>query len=280
MDVIAPENSHLPVGGFYTRLELPSPGFATLLRETQPTALVHCAGRASVALSIEDPAADFRANTVLTFELLDLLRRETPQCKFLLLSSAAVYGNPETLPIAEDHRVAPLSPYGYHKHQAELLVQEFARMYGVRALAVRIFSAYGPGLRRQVVWDICERLLTTGTLHLSGTGTESRDFIHPADVASGLELLARRAPAEGEVYNLASGRETSVAELAGLVASALAVPVSPTFSGSARPGDPRNWRADITKLRALGFNPALSLEDGLAQCAAWARAELTGSSVS
>jgi UDP-glucose 4-epimerase len=131
-------------------------------------------------------------------------------------------------------------------------------------------------LRRQVIWDICERILTTGTLTLGGTGEETRDFIHAADVAGALVLLAERAPATGEIYNLATGRETAIAELAKLLATALGRKVSPTFDGRSRPGDPRNWRADISKLQALGYRPALSLESGLAQIAQWASAELAG----
>jgi UDP-glucose 4-epimerase len=276
VDVVAPENARIGTQCRYVQLSLPSPELSELLKEIQPHTCVHCAGRASVGLSIEDPAADFRGNTVLTFELLDALRRTAPHCRFLLLSSAAVYGNPQRLPVGEDQPVAPLSPYGFHKRQAELLVQEFAKVYGQPGLSVRIFSAYGPGLRRQVIWDICERILSTGALTLGGTGEETRDFVHAADVAGALALLADRAPAEGEIYNLATGRETSIAELADMLATALKRKVRATFDGRSRPGDPRNWRADVSKLRALGFQPALSLEDGLAQIAQWASAELAG----
>src|SRR5438552_189686 len=79
-----------------------------------------------------------------------------------------------------------LSPYGYHKRQAELICEEFSRVYALPTAVARIFSAYGPGLRRQVVWDICEKALATGKLELRGTGAESRDFIHAADIARGL----------------------------------------------------------------------------------------------
>ncbi len=275
VDHIAPENAQISPGIIYGQMKLPSPELADFLRELAPDVCIHAAGRASVPLSMTEPAADFRDNTVLTFELLDLLRQHAPKCRFLLLSSAAVYGNPKTLPITETQHLSPLSPYGFHKRQCELLCQEFARIYGLATASVRIFSAYGPGLRRQVVWDICERLLTTGSLSLKGTGAESRDFIHAADVARGLALLAEKAPAEGEIYNLSTGRETTIAELSSLLAAALKIPTSARFNGSVRAGDPLNWRADISKITALGFSPAVSLETGLAQVAAWASAELS-----
>src|SRR5215207_9535576 len=93
VDIVAPENSGMGRRSKYVRLPLPSPQLEALLANAQPHTCVHCAGRASVGLSIDDPAADFKANTVLTFELLDALRRFAPRSRFLLLSSAAVYGN-------------------------------------------------------------------------------------------------------------------------------------------------------------------------------------------
>ncbi len=274
VDVVAPENAPSEPGLQYLRTSLPSPEFVELLIREQPSLCIHCAGRASVPLSMEDPRADFFDNTVLTFEMLEALRRHSPQCRFILLSSAAVYGNPRVLPVSENTHVSPLSPYGFHKRQCELIAQEFSRIYAVPSLSVRIFSAYGAGLRRQVVWDICERLLATRSLSLRGTGKESRDFIHAADVARALELLAEKAPAEGEIYNLSTGRETTIAELAALLAAELEIPVSISFDGSVRAGDPLNWRADTSKLAALGFTPNVSLEQGLKQVAIWARAEL------
>lgn len=277
LDDVPPENAPLGAGITFQRIKLPDPGLAQLLREASPDACVHCAGRASVGLSMDDPAADFRDNTVLTFELLEALRRHAPRCRFVMLSSAAVYGNPVSLPVSETHKPAPLSPYGYHKLQCELLCEEFARLFALPATSVRIFSAYGPGLRRQVVWDICERVLTTGALSLHGTGEESRDFIHATDIARALVRLAEMAPCQGEIYNLASGEEVTIAGLARAAVTALdATMVEPVFDGAATPGNPLNWRADIGRLRALGFAPSVSLEQGLRGVAAWSRAELIG----
>ena len=274
VDSLAPENVQLGAGVRYARMKLPSPEFGALLAEIKPDVLIHCAGRASVPLSMQDPAADFHDNTVLTFELLDSVRRNIDGCRFILLSSAAVYGNPKALPVSENTHVAPLSPYGFHKRQCELICQEFARIFSVPTVSVRIFSAYGAGLRRQVVWDICERLLTNGSLSLSGTGNESRDFIHATDIARALALLSEKAPAEGEIYNLSTGRETTISELAGYLIKSLGMNVVPKFDSKTRAGDPLNWRADVSKLTALGFQPTVALEQGLAQVAAWARAEL------
>lgn len=272
LDDVAPENA--PHGIEFIRMRLPDLALEQLLASAVPHACIHAAGRASVAMSLKDPAADFHDGVVLTFSILDALRRCAPKCRFVLLSSAAVYGNPTTLPVLESHHVAPLSPYGWHKRQCELLLKEFSRGYDVPSLAVRIFSAFGPGLRRQVVWEICERALTTGRLVLHGTGGESRDFIHAADVARALVHLVEHAPAEAEIYNLASGVETTIHELATRLIARLGLSLEPEFDGRQTLGDPLHWRADITRVHALGFAPATALEDGLRDVAAWASAEL------
>ena len=273
LDVVAPENAALPPDVTYHRATLPGAALEKILRAEPPDACVHCAGRASVPLSMEDPSADFHGNTVLTFELLEALRRHAPRCRAILLSSAAVYGNPAALPVREDHAIAPLSPYGFHKRQCEMLCEEFSRVFALPTLSVRIFSAYGPGLRRQVVWDICQKAMGGARLELRGTGAESRDFIHAADVARALVLLAENAPAQGEIYNLATGRETTIADIARLLLGILEKPETPVFDGINPSGNPLRWQADISRIAALGFAPALPLETGLRQVANWCAAE-------
>ena len=106
-----------------------------------------------------------------------------------------------------------------------------------------------------------------------GRGGESRDFIHAADVARALVLLAENAPAQGEIYNLATGRETSIAELAELILGVLDPSALPVFDGINPSGNPLRWQADISRIAALGFAPTLPLETGLRQVANWCAAE-------
>jgi UDP-glucose 4-epimerase len=113
---------------------------------------------------------------------------------------------------------------------------------------------------------------------LRGSGDESRDFIHAVDVARALVLLVECAPSEGEIYNLATGRETSIRELAEVLLAHLGSTITPEFDGYSAPGDPRNWRADIARIQTLGFRPTVALEDGLRGAAVWTLAELRGSS--
>lgn len=271
-----PENAPLANLTAYHRLQLPDAELNNLLRASEPQVCIHCAGRASVGLSMTDPVADFHTNTILTFELLNSLRLHASNCRFIFLSSAAVYGNPEFLPISESHHPAPLSPYGFHKLQCEQLCLEFYKVYGLPTSSLRIFSAYGPGLRRQVVWDICQKILTKNSLVLQGTGQESRDFIHALDIAKALDVVANNAPMQGEVYNLATGEEVMIADLANLILNALAIKLEPEFDGVVPVGTPLNWRADMSKLSKLGFSSHVALDKGVKTFANWCRAELVG----
>ena len=276
IDNATPENAPTANLKAYQRLQMPDVALNSFLQAHQPDVCIHCAGRASVGLSMTDPLADFYANTVLTFEILDALRLSAPSCRFIFLSSAAVYGNPASLPVSETQSTAPLSPYGFHKLQGEQLCLEFAKVHGLPTASVRIFSAYGPGLRRQVVWDICQKALTQNTVQLQGTGQESRDFIHALDIAKALFAIATSAAMQGEVYNLAVGREVTIAELAGLVLEALEYEGKLEFDGKVPIGNPLNWQSDISKLQTLGFIPSVSLERGVQTFANWCRAELIG----
>lgn len=275
IDSSPPENAPIANLEKYHRLYLPSPELADILQEP-PDVCIHCAGRASVGQSMSDPRSDFHSGTVLTFEILNSLRLYAPNCRFIFLSSAAVYGNPASLPIKEHHSLAPISPYGFHKRQCEQLCLEFTKIYNLQTAIVRIFSAYGPGLRRQVLWDICQKAIAQDSLQLQGTGAESRDFIHALDIAKALLVVAQSSPMEANIYNLASGKEVAIADLAGLILDALEYQNSPIFNNTVPTGTPLNWQADISKLQALGFTPSVPLEKGVKTFANWCRAELVG----
>ncbi|OUL37708.1 dTDP-glucose 4,6-dehydratase [Nostoc sp. T09] len=270
------ENAPIAYLSAYYYLKLPDTAFSTLLKEISPQVCIHCAGRASVGLSITDPVADFYTNTALTFEILNTLRLQVPHCRFIFLSSAAVYGNPNSLPVSENQSLAPLSPYGFHKLQCEQLCLEFAKVYGLPTASVRIFSAYGPGLRRQVIWDICQKAITQNSVRLQGTGQESRDFIHALDIAKALIVVANSAPMQGEAYNLASGTEVKISELANMVLDALEYEGAAQFDGILPIGIPLHWQADVSKLAALGFSASVPLKSGIKTFATWSRAELIG----
>jgi nucleoside-diphosphate-sugar epimerase len=187
----------------------------------------------------------------------------------VLCSSAAVYGNPRQLPVAESAERSPISPYGYHKVVKELLLEEYVALHGARGSTARIFSTFGPGLRHLAVWDIARRMLGED-FKLQGTGEETRDYLYIEDVAAALLQIVVSAQHRGEAINVASGTETEIRQLASLIGRALGLArIDLAGNSMATVGKPVRWRADIARLRALGFSPSFSLDEGLSVTVQW-----------
>ena len=225
------------------------------LRDFAPDVVLHAAGTASVAASLEDPRRDFEDSVVTLANTLEAVRKSEANPVIVVPSSAAVYGNPKQIPVPEDSPLHPISPYGFHKAACELIAQEYASCFGLRLILCRFFSLFGPLQRRLLVWDLYQRFTDQGAqAFLEGTGTETRDFISVEDAATVLfRLLEAHPPQTGEamIVNVASGLETSVLELAELMRELLNSDKAITCRGVERRGDPRRWRADISRLNSL-----------------------------
>lgn len=254
-------------------VELPSDAFSRVLVESAPSLVVHCAGPASVANSVDDPRADRRGSVGVLTTMLGELRGLASPPRLLLLSSAAVYGQPTVLPVAETARLRPMSPYGAHRAECEELVAASGLPFAV----LRVFSAYGAGLRRQLLWDICLKALARAEiLALFGSGDETRDFVHADDVAAAVAVVARDRGTPA-FLNVASGSETTVRTVAErLLAQLPGDPGRLRFTSGVRPGDPSRWCADVTRLHDLGWSPRVSLDSGLREYARWAQEDLAG----
>lgn len=239
--------------------------------EFAPEAVIFAAGSASVPKSLTDPVYDFQNNVAFVMRILEALRKLDRCGKFLMLSSAAVYGNPTSLPVSEDHMLAPISPYGHHKAMAENILRMYHQQFGIRTAALRIFSAFGEGLRRQVLWDLCRKCQAGPVVQVQGTGTESRDFIHAEDVAiAGLKVL-ENAPMRGETYNLANGTEVPIGELAQRILNGFPKPPELVFDGELPAGTPSRWCADIGQIRTLGFAPKVDFWSAIDRYVTWYR---------
>lgn len=238
-------------------------------------ACVNAAGNGEVQRAVSDPMYDYRTNAWLPFQLLEWIRVNHPACRLIQLSSAAVYGNPETLPVSESASIHPVSPYGWHKYMSEIMCREYFELYGIRSAVIRPFSVYGPGLRKQLLWDLAQKVYAVrgNPVELWGTGRETRDFIHVSDLVYAIELLLDQAPLQAETYNVASGAEHTISDVAAMMLPLLEQHSDVRFNGQERPGNPIHWRADISRIRALGFEPRWSLPEGLAQYAAWLKSE-------
>jgi UDP-glucose 4-epimerase len=269
-DLSAPSAQPVPSGVAWHRFRLPDPRLRSLVAEGRFDRVFHLAGAAYVPPSIEDPGADLDNNAAVTLDVLEAVRRGSPGSPVVYTSSAAVYGSPTVLPITEETPIAPVSPYGVSKYAAEQYMSLYARLHGLRTASLRLFSVFGPGQRKQVVFDLIAKLAADPErLEVIGAGTETRDFIFVDDVAAVAMMVMERGPLEGEVYNVASGTGVTIRELVGHVVRTLGLAPTVRYTGEVRPGDALHWVADISRLRALGFAPAVSVDAGVQRIAEW-----------
>jgi UDP-glucose 4-epimerase len=238
-----------------------------------PQFIFHGAGTSLVGDSMRDPDASLRDTVVTTETLLAFMLEHMPWARMVYPSSAAVYGGTtDVTPIHEDRPANPMSVYGTHKVAAEKACIAAAEE-GLSVGIMRLFSVYGPGLRKQLPWDLGQKLIAgKGRVELFGTGLETRDFLHVSDVAALVALLAGAKFSAPLIVNGGTGIATRVNAFASLFANLLDIKCEIAFNGTARAGDPQHYQADIGRLQTLGFVPQITLDDGLADYAAWIKA--------
>ena len=251
-----------------------------LFEKTAFDIIFHLAGSASVMDSVKNPEKDWNSLLPPTLTLLNLIKTNCISTHLILFSSAAVYGNPSIFPVSETAALNPLSPYGIHKALAEDMIKYYSKYFGFRSTILRIFSAFGEGLRKQLFWDVMTRYEKKRAenedkkpaLDLFGSGQESRDFIHAKDVAKASLLIARsnhKYPNNFNVFNVASGKEINIRKAIEYLFSKSDRKPIVTFNGTARAGDPERWQADISKIKEIGFITDIKLKDSLTGYYEW-----------
>jgi UDP-glucose 4-epimerase len=234
---------------------------------------INASGSASVPNSFHKPNLDFEANVLNVHKILNVIRSYNINCKFINFSSAAVYGNPEINPIKESSNLNPISPYGFHKVLSESICKEFNEIYGINTISLRVFSVYGVGSRKQLFWDLYNKIESNnyGILELLGTGCESRDFIFIDDLLDALYCIIKNAKFNGEAINIANGEEIFIKDAVSIFVQLYKPTIKIIFSNKSRTGDPSNWKADISLLKSMGYNNTHSLELGLSKYTKWLR---------
>lgn len=238
-----------------------------------PEMIVHCAGSGLVGFSITHPYQDFQRTVATTLDVLEYARLHAPQARIAYPSSAGVYGVVQKLPIAETDALNPASPYGTHKHLAEDLCRSYARHFGIAVAVVRLFSVYGAGLRKQLLWDAAQKI-ASGENRFFGTGAEIRDWLHVEDAAELLIAAAARASAECPVVNGGSGAGLTVQQILTELYACFGRDHAPVFSGQPRSGDPPGYVADIARARQWGWQPQVDWKNGLREYADWFKGSL------
>lgn len=253
----------------YDQLALLNSDFNVLFEGKQFDVCINASGNGSVPISINKPTLDFELNVTNTLKILEAIRIHNPECKFINMSSAAVYGNPSKLPINESTILKPLSPYGWHKLYAEQICKEYYYLYNIQTINLRLFSVYGENLKKQLFWDIYQKCLFSNDVELFGSGKETRDFIYIEDLLEAINCVIKRGLFNGESVNVASGVETDISHAASIFIKEIDPNISLKFNMIVKPGDPLNWRADISILTNFGFKNETLIENGLRNVAKW-----------
>jgi len=234
----------------------------------KPDVVVHCAGGASVGISVDHPRQDFCLTVDTTSHLLEFIRLHSPASRLVYPSSAAVYGQTKEVPIPETAAFNPVSPYGVHKLMAESLCEMYARRYGLSIAMVRLFSVYGEGLRKQLLWDACNKL-SRDDVNFFGSGEEVRDWLHVSDAAGLLRLASEYASKECPVVNGGSGCGVKVGDILQCLCDAMQIKIKPTFSAVQKAGDPDVLLADITKVKAWGWQAQVDWKGAVQSYVDW-----------
>lgn len=224
-------------------------------------AVIHFGAIAEVPYSFEHPAEVAEVNITGTINLLESCRKYDVK-KFVLASSSSVYGEPEELPVKEDHPLKPVTPYGLTKLVDEQYVNLYSDLYGIKAACMRYFNVYGIWQSRGLVAESLKAVNNSKPMVIFGDGKQTRDFVNVADVVQA-NLLALDVNANG-AFNIGVGVETSVREV---------IRILQELTGSnsirykpRRVGDIRRIYADISRAkRVLKYRPKVSLRDGLAE---------------
>jgi len=179
-----------------------------------------------------------------------------------------VYGNVKESPIPESTPYNPVSPYGVHKMMAEQLCQLYASRYGLSIAIVRLFSIYGEGLRKQLLWDACNKL-SVGDTSFFGSGEEVRDWLHVSDAARLLYLASEQASALYTVVNGGCGKGVKVKDMLHCLCDAMNVEKELFFSSVPKDGDPDVLLANVKSLEGWGFKASKDCSKGVSEYAQW-----------
>jgi len=243
----------------------------TLAKATEDVNLIfHEAARISVQESIEAPMESHSVNATGTLAVLEQARSHG--ARVVLASSAAIYGHPEQVPVAESDATTPMSPYGLQKLTLDHYARQYHDLYGLETVALRYFNIYGPrqggGDYSGVVSIFLDRALAGEEIPVHGDGEQTRDFVFIDDVVRA-NLEAARTDSVGRSYNIGTGDSITIRELAEQIVEVTGSS-SDIVHTEGRSGDIRHSEADISRAESkLGYEPAVSLQDGLAETVEW-----------
>jgi len=233
-------------------------------------AIAHLAARAGVRPSIQNPQLYYDTNVGGTLHLLDAAR-VTEVERFIFASSSSVYGNSKTVPFSEDRQlIQTLSPYGATKIAGESLCSTYSHLYGMRVVALRYFTVYGPRQRPDLaIHQFTRRIHAGKPIDQFGDGTTRRDYTYIDDIIQGTMAALKYDGPMFDIFNLGENETIQLRDLIAAIENALGEKAKINRLPE-QPGDMPVTYADISKARKLlGYNPSTRLSDGLPRFIEW-----------
>lgn len=278
-DLRAGRRSNIPAGARFVEADLEWRGLADLLREESVEIVSHHAAQSNVRTSVASPVDDARTNILGSLALLDACVAAGVRRVVFASSGGTVYGVQQHYPCDEDHATAPIAPYGCSKLALEHYLLAARRRGELEPTILRYANVYGPRQDPKgeagIVAILFRTLLAGNRPRIFGDGSQTRDYIHVADVVRLHRAVIERG-ASG-VFNVGTGIETRLDDLMALVAEVLGCPeLTPIFEPFRTGELLRNSLSPARLAQAIGEGPEIDLETGLRQSAAWFRREHEG----
>jgi UDP-glucose 4-epimerase len=250
-------------------LDVRSREAAELIEDLSPDVLFHHAAQMDVRRSVREPLFDADVNVGGSLNVLEACRKTSVERVVYASTGGAVYGEPDFLPVTEDHPIHPISHYGVSKHAVEHYLFLYRHLYDLDYVILRYPNVYGPRQNPRgeagVTAIFALAYLEQRVPVIHGDGNQERDYLHVSDVARANLLCADPGDerASGRTFNLGWGKGRSVLELDRMIRDYVGTDIEPTF-GPPRPEEIRRISLDAGRIRqALGWEPRVALEDGL-----------------
>ena len=276
------KRANVPAAAHFVELDIRDPDLRNLFREVRFDLVNHHAAQIDVRVSVADPARDAGINVMGLLNVTESALEVGTRRIVFVSSGGVVYGEPEVIPTPETAPKLPLSPYGVTKLTGEYYLHYYHRIRGLEYVALRYSNVFGP---RQdphgeagVVAIFCDRLLGGEPLAIFGDGEQTRDYVFVRDVVSA-NMLVSDLPVGGDegldsfAFNVATGAGTSVNALADALEGVAGRHPGREFR-PARPGELQHSTLDTARIRARGWRPAFTLEEGLRQTYAHIAAQM------
>jgi UDP-glucose 4-epimerase len=272
-NLITGKKEHINKAAKFYHIDVTTPQLRNIFRREKPEIVFHLAAQINVRKSAEDPIFDEKTNILGTLNLLTSCVEFGAKKIIYSSSGGAVYGEPRTLSVNEEHPISPLSQYGLSKFVGEKYIELYKRIHGLNCSILRYSNVYGP---RQdpsgeagVISIFIGRLLKGQRPVIFGDGEQTRDFVYVDDVVKANLVSLKK---EG-TYNIGTGKETSVNEIFEMLSNLLGRHVKP-FHDKPVEGEVRRICLDVSKARReLNWKASTSIKEGLKETIKWAKEE-------